>query len=145
MVNVERSALVGHSADDLYALVEDVEAYPAFLPWCAGVEADSRDGPHAVVTLHIRYRGLRQRFTTRNTFAPGERIEMSLVDGPFRHLHGVWSFARIGADACRVELKLTYQLANPVLARVMGPAFDHIANSLVDAFVRRAEAVLGPA
>lgn len=145
MVTVERSALVGYSANDLYALVEDVEAYPAFLPWCAGVEVDSRDGPHAVVTLHIRYRGLRQQFTTRNTFTPGERIEMMLVDGPFRHLHGVWYFAQIATDACRIELRLAYELANPVLARVTGPAFDHIANSLVDAFVRRAEDLLGPA
>ena len=144
MVTLERSALVAHSADDLYALVEDVEAYPAFLPWCAGAEVDSRDGPRAVVTLHIRYRGLRQRFTTRNTFTPGKRIEMTLVDGPFRHLHGAWRFVPIRSAACRVELKLAYELASPLLARAMGPAFDQIVNSLVDAFVRRAESLDGP-
>jgi len=143
MVTVERSALVGYSADDLYALVEDVEAYPAFLPWCAGAEVDSREGLRAVVTLHIRYRGLRQRFTTRNTFTPGERIEMALVDGPFRHLHGVWRFVPMGSRGCRVELELAYELASPLLARAMGPAFDQIANSLVDAFVRRAETLHG--
>ena len=144
MVTVERSALVEFSADDLYALVEDVEAYPEFLPWCTAVEVASREGRHAVVTLHIRYRGLRQRFTTRNTFTRGERIEMDLVDGPFRELRGAWRFVPIGAGACRVELKLAYELASPLLARAMGAAFDHIANSLVDAFVRRIEALHGP-
>jgi ribosome-associated toxin RatA of RatAB toxin-antitoxin module len=143
MVTVERSALVGYSAGKLYALVEDVEAYPAFLPWCAAVELNSRDAPRAVVTLHIRYRGVRQQFTTRNTFIPGERIEMTLVDGPFRTLHGVWRFVPLGVEACKVELTLAYELASPLLARAVGPTFNHIANTLVDAFVRRAEALHG--
>ena len=143
MVTVERNALVGYGADELYALVEDVEAYPAFLPWCAGVEVNSRDGPRAIVSLHIRYRGVRQRFTTRNTFTPGERIEMTLVDGPFRSLHGVWRFVPLGRQACKVELTLAYELASPLLARAVGPTFNLIANTLVDAFVRRAEALHG--
>jgi len=145
MVTVERNALVGYRAEELYALVEDVEAYPAFLPWCAGVEVDSRHGERALVTLHIRYRGVRQRFTTRNTFTPGERIEMTLVDGPFRSLSGVWRFAPLGDEACKVELTLAYELASPLLARAVGPTFNHIANTLVDAFVRRAEMLHGSA
>lgn len=143
MVTVERNALVGYSAGRLYALVEDVEAYPAFLPWCAAVEVNSRDGPRAAVTLHIRYRGVRQRFTTRNTFTPGERIEMTLVDGPFRTFRGVWRFVPLGDEACKVELTLAYELASPLLARAVGPTFDQIANTLVDAFVRRAETLHG--
>ena len=143
MVKVERNALVGYSADDLYSLVADVEAYPAFLPWCKAAEVDSRDGPRAIVTLHIRYRGLRQKFTTRNTFTEGERIEMTLVDGPFRSLHGVWRFVPLGEMACKVELTLAYELATPLLAKVVGPTFDQIADTLVDAFVRRAEMVHG--
>jgi ribosome-associated toxin RatA of RatAB toxin-antitoxin module len=139
MVTVERSALVGYSATDLYALVEDVEAYPDFLPWCAAVRVISRDGPSAIVTLHIRYRGLRQQFTTRNTFAAGERIGMSLVDGPFRSLDGEWRFTSLSARACRVDLTLAYELRTALLARMVGPAFDEIANTFVDAFVRRAD------
>ena len=145
MVTVERNALVGYSADELYSLVADVEAYPAFLPWCAAAEVDSRDGPRSVVTLHIRYRGLRQRFTTRNIFTAGERIEMTLVDGPFRSLHGVWRFVPLGGAACKVELTLAYELATPLLARLVGPTFNQIADTLVDAFVRRAEALHGSA
>ena len=143
MVTVERQALVAHAAHDVYALVADVEAYPAFLPWCAGVEVLARDGPLTVVTLHVRFRGLRQRFTTRNALRAGERIEMKLVDGPFRSLDGVWRFVRLGERACRVELGLAYELASPLLARMAGPAFDQIANTFVDAFARRADALYG--
>lgn len=143
MVTVERSALVGYSADDLYSLVEDVEAYPDFLPWCAAAEVTSRDGPRAVVTLLIQYRGLRQRFTTRNTFTAGERIEMTLVDGPFRRLDGEWRFAPLGKRGCRVELTLAYELRSALLARIVGPTFDQIANTFVDAFVRRADDLYG--
>jgi len=145
MVTVERSALVGHQAADLFALVADVEAYPAFLPWCAAAEVSRRDPAQVVATLHVSYRGMRQRFTTRNAMVDGARIEMRLVDGPFRHLFGLWEFTALAADACRVELKLSYELASPLLARAIGPAFDHIANSLLDAFVRRADTVYGAA
>ncbi len=139
MITVERNALVGHGVQDLYSLVEDVEAYPEFLPWCSAAEVHSRVGSQAVVSLQIRYRGVRQRFTTRNTFTAGERIEMTLIDGPFRSLDGVWRFVPLDRQACRVELTLAYELGSPLLARVMGPTFNEIANTLVDAFVRRAD------
>lgn len=142
-MTVERSALVGHSAFDLYSLVKDVEAYPSFLPWCYGAEVNSLDGLQSIVTLHIRYRGVRQRFTTRNTFTAGERIEMTLVDGPFRRLDGAWRFLPLGEKASRVEFQLAYELGNPLLARLVGPTFDRIANTFVDAFVQRADALHG--
>jgi len=145
MVTVERSALVGHGAPALFALVADIEAYPAFLPWCAAAEIGRRAPGEVVATLHVDYRGMRQRFTTRNTMIDGECIEMALVDGPFRRLHGLWSFTALAPDACRAELTLSYQLASPLLARAIGPAFDRIANSLLDAFVQRADALYGAA
>jgi ribosome-associated toxin RatA of RatAB toxin-antitoxin module len=143
VVTIERHALVRYSAENLYSLVEDVETYPAFLPWCAGVEVSARDGPLTVVTLHIRYRGLRQRFTTRNALTAGERIEMTLVDGPFRSLNGVWRFVPLSERACRVELRLAYELGNPLLARMVGSTFNQVANTFVDAFARRADALFG--
>jgi ribosome-associated toxin RatA of RatAB toxin-antitoxin module len=140
MVIVERQALVGHSAARMYALVEDVESYPRFLPWCSGAEVAFRDAERTVATLHVEYRGVRQQFTTANRKRPGERIELELVRGPFRSLRGEWRFVALAADACRVELSLAYQLGSALLDRLAGPAFDHIANTFVDAFVRRADA-----
>ncbi|MCL4798292.1 MAG: type II toxin-antitoxin system RatA family toxin [Burkholderiales bacterium] len=143
MVTVERSALVGHSAPALFAVVADVEAYPAFLPWCAAAGVTRREAGAVVATLSIDYRGVRQRFTTRNEMLDGERIDMRLVDGPFRRLDGTWAFTPLASSACRVDFRLAYELASPLLARAIGPAFEHITNTLVDAFVRRADALHG--
>jgi ribosome-associated toxin RatA of RatAB toxin-antitoxin module len=145
MVIVERQALVPHGAARMYALVEDVESYPRFLPWCRGAEVAFRDATRTVATLHVDYRGVRQQFTTENRKHAPERIELALVRGPFLSLQGEWRFTALAADACRVELALAYQLASPLLERMLGPVFDHIANTLVDAFVQRADAVAGAA
>jgi ribosome-associated toxin RatA of RatAB toxin-antitoxin module len=138
---VERSAIVAFSAESMFALVEDVEAYPRFLPWCRRTEVELRDEQRTVATLFIDYRGVRQAFTTENTRAAPEMIDMRLVRGPFRRLDGRWRFTALRSDACKVELALTYQLASPVLSKLVGPVFDGIANTMVDAFVRRADTV----
>ena len=141
MVTVERQALVPYSAARMYALVEDIESYPLFLPWCSRTEVTSRTARRTTATIHVDFRGVQQAFTTANQLQPGERIEMALVRGPFRSLAGEWRFRALSAAGCRVELTLAYQLASPLLGRVVGPVFDHIANTFVDAFVRRADAL----
>ena len=140
MVVVDRSALVTHPAATLYGLVADIESYPAFLPWCSGADIVSREPGRTVATLHVNYHGVRQNFTTENLESPPDRIDIRLVSGPFRHLQGHWSFVPLGADASKVSLKLEYQLSNGLLDRMIGPVFGHMANTFVDAFVRRAEA-----
>jgi ribosome-associated toxin RatA of RatAB toxin-antitoxin module len=141
MITVERQALVPYSARGMYALVDAVERYPEFLPWCSATELLLRDQNKTSATIHVDFRGVHQQFTTANENVPGERIEIGLVSGPFRSFHGEWRFVQLGDEGCKVEFKLAYQLANPVLDRLAGPIFDHIANTLVDAFVRRAEAL----
>jgi ribosome-associated toxin RatA of RatAB toxin-antitoxin module len=141
VVTVERQAIVPHSAQRMYALVADIESYPLFLPWCSRTEVVERSAEHAVATIHVDFRGVQQAFTTANRMQPGERIEMALVRGPFKALAGEWRFRALSAAGCRVELALAYQLASPLLGRVVGPVFDHIANTFVDAFVRRADAL----
>jgi ribosome-associated toxin RatA of RatAB toxin-antitoxin module len=143
VVTVERQAMVAHSADKMYALVDDVESYPHFLPWCSGADVALRDEQRTVATLHVDFRGVKQQFTTDNAKRPGERIQMQLVRGPFRRLQGEWRFKRLAAEACKVELTLAWQLANPLLDRLIGPIFDYIATTFVDAFVRRADVVYG--
>ena len=142
---VERSALVGHEAAAMYALVEDIESYPRFLPWCRATEVRVREPERTVATIHIDYRGVRQAFTTENVKRDGEAIAMTLVSGPFRQLEGLWRFHPLAPGASKVELRLAYQIASPVLARLIGPVFEGIANSMVDAFVKRADAVYGRA
>ena len=141
MVTVERQAIVPYSAERMYALVEDIESYPLFLPWCSRTEVVSRGPGRAVATIHVDFRGVQQAFTTENRMQPGERIEIALVRGPFKDLAGEWRFRALSAAGCRVELVLAYEFASPLLGRVVGPIFDHIANTFVDAFVRRADAL----
>lgn len=138
---VERSALVAHGAATMYALVENIESYPLFLPWCRATEVRLREPERTIATIHIDYRGVRQSFTTENAKEADASIAMRLVEGPFRKLEGLWQFRPLAEDASKVELRLAYQLASPMLARLVGPVFEGIANSMVDAFVRRADAI----
>lgn len=143
MISIERSALVGYSAQRMYALVDDFGSYPGFLPWCSGAEVVERTPARAVATIHVNYRGIRVQFTTENDNVPGRSIEIKLVRGPFRTLNGRWRFAALAGDACRIEFRMEYEISSKLIERVIGPVFNYIANSLVDAFVRRAEALYG--
>jgi ribosome-associated toxin RatA of RatAB toxin-antitoxin module len=141
---VERFAYVHHSAEQMFDLVADVEAYPQFLPWCeeSSVVADHEGGIDA--SLSIAYRGIRARFTTRNLHRYPEQIKMSLLDGPFRSLDGHWQFLALRAGACRVQLSLEYEFASGLLGRAVAPVFEGIANTMVESFAQRAEYLYGP-
>jgi len=139
MKRIVRSAIVEHSAAHMYALVDDIESYPTFLPWCSEARVEAVDG-HKRATLTAGLRGLRQSFTTLNDNRPGEAIDMRLVEGPFRSFRAAWRFRPLGEHACAVEFSMEYELASGALGRLLGPLFDHIADTMVDAFKRRADA-----
>ena len=146
MKTVHKSVLIWYSAEEMFALVTDVAKYCEFLPWCdrANVIAHEPDGMKA--EIGIAFGGIHQTFTTRNTHVAGREVRMKLVDGPFSNLDGCWKFMPVGqADqrACKVTLELQYSFKSAALAAVVGPVFDRIAGSLVDAFVKRAEQVYG--
>jgi len=143
MAVVHKSVLIGYSAEQMYALVEQVEDYPKFLPWCGGVEVKEREGDRLVATLKINYHGVKHSFTTENTNTPYSAMRMELVDGPFRHLDGNWRFKPLRDDACKVEFDLHYEFSSRLLEQLIGPVFSKIANNFIDAFSRRAEAVYG--
>ena len=145
MTVVDRSALVAHSAQKMYALVADVESYPQFLPWCDRAVVSVNEPGRTVATLHINFRGLKKEFTTENFNRADARIDMKLVSGPFRSLEGTWVFTALSENACKVELTLRYQFASALLEKIAGPAFHDIADSFVDAFVRRADEKFGSA
>lgn len=140
MKKISRSALVEHSAERLYGIVEDIEAYPQFLPWCLESRAQ-RDGNVTVATLTVGVGGLRQSFTTRNENRPGESIVMALVEGPFRSFSAEWRFRALPAQACKVEFSIGYEFASRALARLLEPLFESIADTMVDAFTRRADSL----
>ena len=143
MSAISRFALVAHSAPQMFALVSEIESYPVFLPWCDRACVAEREGGRTVATLRINFRGLKEEFTTENREQPGERIDMKLVSGPFRRLEGAWRFTPLSDRACKVELSLRYEFANALLAKLVGAVFDEIADSLVDAFARRADREFG--
>ena len=143
MALVEKSVLIGYSAQRMHALVDDVERYPEFLPWCAGTQIEYRDGRLTRAAIHVDYHGIRQTFKTENRSAPPELIEIRLVSGPFSALDGTWRFGSLAPEACRIDFRLHYEFSSKLLERLGGPVFHYIANNLVDAFLKRAEKLYG--
>jgi ribosome-associated toxin RatA of RatAB toxin-antitoxin module len=150
MKHVKKSVLLWYSPHEMYSLVSAVEDYPAFLPWCERVEVLERTELTVTARLHLSYLGVRQSFTTRNAQSRDTGVALRLVDGPFRRLDGDWRFDPVpageGAHAkgCKIGLDLRYTFANAALDALVSPAFDRIADTFVDSFVKRAEAVHGP-
>ena len=146
MKTVNKSVLIWYSAEEMYALVTDVTAYPTFLPWCDHALVVASDDQGMTAEIGIAFGGVRQTFVTRNLHTPGREVAVRLVSGPFSRLDGRWTFLQVGDGAeraSRVELLLQYGFSNATLGRLVGPVFDRIAASLVDAFVKRAEQVYG--
>ena len=146
MKTVNKSVLIWYLPEEMYALVIDVAAYPKFLPWCDRATVVVADDKGMTAEIGIAFAGVHQSFTTRNLHTPGRSVAMTLVNGPFSQLDGQWNFLPLGDGAqraCRVELVLNYGFDKVALGAVVGPVFDWIAGSLVDAFVKRAEQVYG--
>jgi len=143
MAQVDKTVLVEYGCEQMFSLVRDVEAYPRFLPWCSGAAVNAADESVVRATLDIDYHGVRTSFSTENTYRTPPNIDLRLVQGPFKHLNGTWHFTALGDSACKIQLRLMYEFSNRILEKLVGPVFGFIANSLVDAFVRRAEQLYG--
>jgi ribosome-associated toxin RatA of RatAB toxin-antitoxin module len=146
MKTVHKSVLIWYSPAEMYGLVTDVAQYPHFLPWCDQAQVLEQDANGMLAEISISFSGIRQTFVTRNTHIAGSQVTLKLVKGPFSNLDGEWCFLPIGDGsqrACRVELTLHYGFDNATLSRLVGPVFDKIASSLVEAFVKRAQQVYG--
>jgi ribosome-associated toxin RatA of RatAB toxin-antitoxin module len=143
MAVVYKSVLLAYSAEQMFALVERVEDYPHFLPWCSEIQVHERQEHQLTASLMINYHGVRQTFTTTNIHVPAESMQMRLLDGPFKSLDGRWSFKKLRADGCKVEFTLNYEFSSTLLEQVVGPVFSLISNSLVDSFCKQADKVYG--
>lgn len=143
MTIIKRNALVPYSTRQMFELVNSVEEYPRFLPWCSESHIISQSEQEIEATLVIAWSGIHKNFTTRNQLTPFEQIDISLVHGPFKHLAGRWHFVALGDLGCKVNLELEFEFAGGLMDKIFEPIFSHIANSLVDAFCKRAVEIYG--
>lgn len=138
---VNKSAIVPHTAEQMFGLVNDVLSYPKFLPWCSATRLISSSETESCGEMEVSRLGVRQTFSTCNRLYPFERIDLCLRDGPFKRLHGSWHFTPLGAAACKVELCLEFEFSGKLINAAFGKVFSHIANTLVGAFCKRANEV----
>jgi len=142
MTTITRSALALYSAEQMFDLVNDVEAYPDFLPWCRKSTVLSQSDNEITASLDLAKGGIQHVFSTRNTLIKDQSIAIELIDGPFQHLEGHWQFSIIGDNqGCRIQLDMDFEFSNPIISMALGPVFTQISGSLVDAFCKRAKAI----
>ena len=144
LMKIARSALVTHTAMDMYKLVEAVPAYPQFLSWCTAAVVHEQSMELQKASLTVVVAGIRQHFTTINALVSGERVEMNLLEGPFKNLQGAWSFVPLGEDGCKISLELDFEMTNGPMSKMFGKGFGKIADRLVADFCQRAENVYRP-
>jgi ribosome-associated toxin RatA of RatAB toxin-antitoxin module len=143
MTIVKKSKSVPYSCEEMYALVDKVESYSEFLPYCAESTVHHRDENEVQATLLIAAAGINKSFTTRNLLQQNKMIEIRLIDGPFKHLEGFWRFDAIENNGCFLSLDLEFEFAGRMFSILLGPVFEQISNKMVDAFCERAESIYG--
>ena len=143
MINISRSALLPYSASQMFALINDIEAYPRFMKGCFGAEVIQRDREHITARLDLGKAGLRYSLTTRNTLQPDTGMEMALLDGPFSYFSAQWRFTPLHDSACKVELDMQFEFSAGVLDTALKKLFESTSRDLVDAVCRQAEHIYG--
>lgn len=143
MATVKKSALLPYSAAQMYQLVHDFESYPQFLPWCESTRLLSRTPTELCAELVVARAGIRQAFSTCNQLRENERMDIRLMEGPFKKLHGIWTFTPLAADACKIELEMDFEFSGKLIDKAFGAVFGQVASTLVHAFCKRADEVYG--
>ena len=138
-MEVRRSVLVAHPAERMFDLIEAAEHYPDFLPWCASATVLQRDADVVVARLQVAYMGARFEFTTRNPKRRPEFMAIGLEQGPFQRFEGTWQLKPLSSWGCRIEFALSYDFNSSVMGSLANPVFRRIADTLVDAFIQRAD------
>ena len=141
MAVVENSVLIERTQRQMFELVDRVEDYPHFLPWCDAAEVPERTESRTLATIHVNYHGIATQFSTENSKDAPRLMEIRLTDGPFTRMDGLWRFTPLGETACKVEFRLHWEFAHPVLEKALGPVFKHITSSFIDCFVHRAHQI----
>ena len=144
MSSITKSADVPYTAEQMYELVNGIESYPEFLPWCTDSQVYEREDTRLKASLSLATGKIRQTFTTENNMSPGKRIDVKLLSGPFKYLQGYWKFENTGDNSCHIELFMDFEFKNKLLKLTLKPVFNHFINSLVGSFTKRANEVYGP-
>ena len=139
MNTVKKNVLVTHTAEQMFALVDDIEHYADFLPWCNQSVVHKREANVVEATVGIDYMRLKQSFSTRNTNVDGREIRMQLLEGPFKSLEGIWKFTPFGDIGCRIDFQLQYEFASGLISHIIAPVFGRISGTLVDSFIKEAD------
>jgi len=140
---INKSALVAYTPGQMFALVDDVEAYVEFLPWCSGSTVLTRTESELTASLAISHSGFHKTFSTRNVYGADSSINMYLLEGPFKKLEGIWRFQALGDQGCKIALDLEFEFSSRLVGMTFGPLFGQMAGSLVDAFTQRASTIYG--
>lgn len=143
MSNVHKTAVVPYSAEQMYDLVNDIEAYPEFLPGCSEASVQNRTETGLMASVSLASGRIKQTFTTENTMRPGRQIDVRLISGPFSHLNGSWKFEPVGSGLCRIDLQMNFEFRNKLLKLTLSPVFNQFMTRLVGAFVERAAQIHG--
>lgn len=143
METVSKSEVLPYSAEQMFGLVNDIARYPEFLPWCTSATIHTQTNAEIIASLVLQKGHIHKGFTTRNELTPYSKMEMHLIDGPFKHLHGLWQFETVDQTHCRVSVDITYAFNSRIIAMMLGPVFHHVADTLLNAFVARAKTLYG--
>ncbi len=143
MTEISKTAVVPYTPSEMYALVNDIESYPVFLPWCTAAKITRKKDESLVATLSLAMGKIKQSFTTENTMREGSRIDMRLIEGPFKHLTGYWKFNPEDEQSCHIQLHMNYEFKNKIIKYTLGKMFYTVMNTLVESFVQRAQQVYG--
>ena len=138
MHTIKKTAIVFHPQIEMFNLVDQIENYPSFLPWCGSTQVIHRDSEITRATIEINFKGIKQSFTTENIKKSDQQMQIRLINGPFRHLSGSWMFNKLDANSCQIELTLEYQFNNVLLETLISPVFNIIANTFIDEFIKEA-------
>jgi ribosome-associated toxin RatA of RatAB toxin-antitoxin module len=143
MNSLKRSAIVPYTVRQMFDLVNKIEDYPHFLPWCQRSEIISKTDEEVIASLEVTWKGMHKSFTTKNKLKPYSCIDITLINGPLQHMEGIWNFVELEEHACKVMLDLEFEFTGSFIDRFFQPVFQHIANTLVDAFCKRAVELYG--
>jgi ribosome-associated toxin RatA of RatAB toxin-antitoxin module len=143
MTEIINTTVVPYTPEEMFVLVNDIESYPIFLPWCTAAKILSQQEERLTATLSLALGKIKQSFTTENTMQDGSKIEMRLIEGPFKHLNGYWKFNLEDEQSCQIQLHMNFEFKNKIIKHTLGKAFYKVMDSLVESFVQRAQQIYG--